>query len=123
MKKTAQLRGRVPNSDLPRAIEHACVGNADDRAAVSSSYREGEEYRKVAVAWLLNRYRSERHRQVAENNYTLPAYGEHQADCNGCVRTIEEVLSNLFGVNLYGTEAAESIRPSAEEEGSTESQG
>ena len=107
----ATARRRVSANTFPPAVVHAATGDGEQKAAIESAYRESQLYREVCVQWLLNKLRSEEHRRNAETNYSLPAWGQHQADCNGSIRTIEEVLKNLFGVKIYGAEQVESILP------------
>ena len=77
-------------------LRHATTAEA--KKTIIASYAGAEVFRERAVAILQNKWKAIHTRQTATEAYNLPAYSEFQADCNASLRTIEEVLNELFNV-------------------------
>lgn len=99
--------------DVPARLQRGASNDEELRQTICTEFRNSEIFRAAAVRALLNDLRSLEQDREAESNYSLPAFSEHQADCNGSIRVLRRVLKDVFGVDTYGR--ASEARDEAEE--------
>jgi len=72
----------------------------DGKEVLQAAFTEAESFRNIAVAYLQKKWGNTQTKQTHERNYELPSYSERQADYNGSLRTIEEIITEVFGVSV-----------------------
>lgn len=92
--RKASVPGVPPR--LQRSVE------SGDLESLVAQYLNADLFRMAAIRMLISDYRSTEQRAESLENFNLPAYAEHQADCNATKRTIRKMLRDLFGVDIYG---------------------
>jgi hypothetical protein len=87
-------------SDQPSHLILRHIADADERKAVLASYADAALFREKAVAVLQRKWHQLHGEQTANRSYGLPAWPYQQADHNGALRTIEEVLHEIFNIKV-----------------------
>ena len=70
----------------------------DAKESMAAAFTNSEVFREKAVAILQAKWRTIHAKQVATTSYTMAAWPEFQADSNASLRTIEEILKEVFNV-------------------------
>ena len=74
----------------------------EDKKSLEASFANANYFREVAVGYLRKKHQLLSSKQRSTSSYELPAWSEMQADSNGALRTIEEILSDVFNVKIEG---------------------
>lgn len=83
------------------------VKDQKDLEALRAQFSDCDFYRQRAVAVIKQRLES-RIKEKMSDDYSSPAWSEKQADRNGCIRELNFVLREIFGIKNgvfdYGSE-------------------
>jgi hypothetical protein len=85
-------------SNKPSALMLRQETSPEAKESMTAIFANAEPFRDKAVEMLKAKKRAIEVRQRKQKNYELPAWSEMQADCNGSIRTIEEILREVFNI-------------------------
>lgn len=87
-------------SNKPSAVIMRHVKGEEAVKSMEAAYASAEFYREQAVAHLIREWDRIHEKQESERAYESPAWPFLQADCNGALRTIEQILKDVFNVEV-----------------------
>lgn len=85
-----------PSDVLLRALKE------DEKESITAQFAHSELFRKRAIQILMDRYVATMKKQK-QPDYSQPAWSEFQADCNARMRTLEEVMKDVFNHEVFST--------------------
>lgn len=74
------------------------ASKGEERESLEASYAGAEVFRLRAIQLLQQKWNTTHTKQMSQQKYETPAWAEYQADCNGVLRTLEEILNEIFNV-------------------------
>lgn len=93
----------------------------ESRELAKSAYTSAYDFRELAVKYLQAKKHRVEVEQRSKKSYELPAWAEFQADSNATIRTIEEMLREVFGIGgIHGNDEVQENRRGQKENKATE---
>lgn len=72
------------------------MNDQEAKDAAKAAFNDAEEFRNLAVAFLKKKWQRVHSERSSKTSYESPAWAEYQADSLGTLRTIEEILKEVF---------------------------
>jgi hypothetical protein len=74
------------------------VPQEEDKKELQASFSRSETYREIAIAHLKKEKRK-LEQFVGQGDYNVASWSHYQADRNGAIRTINQMLRDLFNID------------------------